>query len=105
MNDTSPHAAKGERIHWLGWGINGSSIEVAQYLPIEGSSDFVNTAGYRGPCPSDASKHTYEITLFALDAEFMVPRCAPIAFGHAGRACRKHAKRCARRMAQNPAAC
>lgn len=75
MKDTSVHAVKGERIHWVGWNINGSSLDVAQQLPFEGSGDFKTTAGYRGPCPADSKTlHTYSITLFALDSAFQSDR-------------------------------
>ena len=73
MKDKSTHALKGEKIHWVGWGINGSSLNVAEQLPFEGSSDFKTTAGYRGPCPaSPNSLHNYSIILFALDSTFPV---------------------------------
>jgi len=75
MKDVSSFARKGERIHWIGWDIHGNEIENNARLPVEGSSDFEQTAGYRGPCPSKTEDrhHTYSIVLFALNVSTLGP--------------------------------
>eukprot|EP00960_Hanusia_phi_P031114 749086-Hanusia_phi.AAC.3 len=70
----------------------GNEIENNARLPVEGSSDFeqvrstmlysselisesLQTAGYRGPCPSKTEDrhHTYSIVLFALNVSTLGP--------------------------------
>ncbi|EKX54782.1 hypothetical protein GUITHDRAFT_131793 [Guillardia theta CCMP2712] len=75
MKDTSSLAKKTERIHWIGWDIQGNGVDNDARLPMEGNSDFEQTAGYRGPCPPKGdSHHTYSIELFALNVSTLGTR-------------------------------
>jgi Raf kinase inhibitor-like YbhB/YbcL family protein len=66
-----PDAPSGTFTHWVAWGIDPSSGELAEgeAAPREGSNGF-GSAGYRGPCPPPGhGPHRYFLRLYALDAE------------------------------------
>ena len=70
LEDVSAWALAEERVHWVAWDIPGEVIAGGQELDagVEGVSDFVRTAGYRGPCPVDRNaEHIYRFTLVAVD--------------------------------------
>ncbi|KYH25736.1 putative kinase inhibitor protein [Halalkalicoccus paucihalophilus] len=63
--------------HWLVWNVDpgiGRIPEAWEPDALEGRNDF-GEAGYGGPNPPDG-EHTYEFTIYALDAELELPSSA-----------------------------
>jgi Raf kinase inhibitor-like YbhB/YbcL family protein len=63
--------------HWLVWNVDpgiGRIPEAWEPDALEGRNDF-EEAGYGGPNPPDG-EHTYEFTIYALDAELELPSSA-----------------------------
>ncbi|MDD5016788.1 MAG: YbhB/YbcL family Raf kinase inhibitor-like protein [Eubacteriales bacterium] len=63
-------------VHWMAVNIEESTIPEnfsadAGNKAVQGTNDF-GTVGYGGPAPPDKD-HTYEITVYALDAEVALP--------------------------------
>lgn len=74
-------SAGGARVHWLLYGLAASRRELPEGVPTrdtvenigsQGTNGFGNV-GYAGPCPPPGSSHHYVVTLYSLDAPFLLP--------------------------------
>jgi hypothetical protein len=72
-----PDAPGGTWVHWVLYGLPGSTLSLPENLPSvqrlddgsrQGQNDF-GRIGYGGPCPPRGRKHRYFFRLFALDTE------------------------------------
>jgi len=61
-------------VHWVVYGIAGDTIEISDGNEafMYGQNDF-GGEGWQGPCPPPGGPHTYTFTLYALDAELILP--------------------------------
>jgi Raf kinase inhibitor-like YbhB/YbcL family protein len=72
-----PDAPVGTWDHWVEYDIAvgpGDQLwpEDAGRLGVQGVNSW-NLSGYGGPCPPQGENHRYFFTVFALDAEFLIP--------------------------------
>jgi Raf kinase inhibitor-like YbhB/YbcL family protein len=72
-----PDAPSGTFVHWVLYGLPGSTQQLAEQIPPgdtisngarQGMTDFRHV-GYGGPCPPSGKPHRYRFRLYALDAD------------------------------------
>jgi Raf kinase inhibitor-like YbhB/YbcL family protein len=72
-----PDAPAGTWVHWVVYGLPGSTQHLAEHIPPggviqngarQGLTDFKHV-GYGGPCPPPGPAHRYFFRLYALDAD------------------------------------